>query len=128
MQLTYPGLPGKNCRNINHFVNSCIIPNMSDICPKCGNVVASDYAFCPSCGYKNSQIPQHLSTFEIAKIFLGSIFLSPLSLYWFFKYYKKTETKKIAYISLAITLITLLIGILTAIFYISAVSDFYSVM
>ena len=63
---------------------------------------------------------------KIATIYIGSVLLSPFSLYWFFKYRKDLENKKVAYISLVLTLITLLFGIVTMSAYIKAVNGYMS--
>ena len=96
---------------------------MQTSCPRCGKEVSEDFIFCPFCGYQKER-DEKLSTFDTAKILLGSFFLSPISLYWFFKYYKNPLNKKIAYISLVITFTVFVLGIITAVFYIKSVNGY----
>jgi hypothetical protein len=65
-----------------------------------------------------------LSTWQIIKIYVGSVLLSPFSLYWFFKYYKDVENKRIAYISLVITVVSLGFGLIVSYEYIKAITAY----
>lgn len=51
-----------------------------------------------------------LSTWATVKIYVGSVLLSPFSLYWFFKYFRDGENKRVAYISLFITVVSFVAG------------------
>lgn len=100
-------------------------PSMQSNCPKCGKEISGEFLFCPFCGFKKKSEITFISSFDIVKIILGSVFLSPLSLYWFFKYYKNPETKKIAFISLIITTVVFILGVITTVSYINTINNYF---
>ena len=95
-------------------------------CTKCGSELGSDLPFCPYCGKENELVSKKLPLYETIKILLGSFFLSPFSLYWFFRYRKDPATRRIAYISLAITIIIFVLDVVTAFFYVRAYNNYIS--
>ena len=83
---------------------------MTVTCPNCKGEIDSGVNFCPHRGYKIGLKNQPLSSGQKIKIYLISFVLSPLGLFWFFKYFtdEKQENKRVAYISLILTLIPLI--------------------
>lgn len=69
-------------------------------------------------------LTMQLSKKTLITVYLGSFFLAPFSLYWFFKYIKNPATKKVAYISLLITTLSIAIGIYTGVLYVQAVDKY----
>lgn len=106
--------------------NPGIIPNlgynssMSSNCPICHQEISPNDVFCSHCGAKIPGRDTALSNKQKVKIYIVSVILAPLGIYWFFKYFRSEDPqkKKIAYHVLWITiLITISMVILT--YYIS---------
>ena len=83
---------------------------MKMLCPKCNREIDDIVRFCPNCGTQIDLEGSVISTGKKVKIYLVSFFLTPLGLIWFFKYIKSSESEsvKVAYTSLIITLIPLI--------------------
>ena len=60
------------------------------------------------------------------KIYLVSILLAPLGLYWFFKYFKdeNMNKRKVAYLALYITIIVLFLSTILAYYYVKGISKY----
>ena len=67
-----------------------------------------------------------LSSFQKVKIYLLSIVLTPLGLYWFFKYLKSlsSQNRMVGYISLVLTLVSLIVTIMVASSYIKSLNNY----
>jgi len=67
-----------------------------------------------------------LSAGKKIKIYILSVILCPLGVYWFFKYFKNPEAgnRKVAYVSLVITLITGMLSFYITYTYIQTLLDF----
>jgi uncharacterized BrkB/YihY/UPF0761 family membrane protein len=79
-------------------------------CPFCNKEIRPTDTYCPNCGTKLPDVDLPFSTKQKIKIYLISVFLAPLGLYWFFKYFKNEDTDKrrTAFIALYITIFMLL--------------------
>lgn len=71
-----------------------------------------------------TRVAGKLSLSKQISIYIGSVVLSPFSLYWFFKYKNNPDTKQLAYISLAITIVTFIFTLFTLEAYIRAVNNY----
>jgi hypothetical protein len=82
---------------------------MEPICAVCKKEVRPEDIFCPHCGAKLIQTNAPLSTGQKIKIYVVTVLLAPLGIYWFFKYFRNTDPQKrhVAYAVLWITLIML---------------------
>lgn len=91
--------------------------SISQTCPFCDKEVGTTDILCPACGKKLPDKNLPFSTAQKIKIYFFSIVLAPLGLYWFFKYFRNVDESKrrVAYIVLLITVITL--TIVTAVSY-----------
>lgn len=78
---------------------------MSYVCEKCQKFVDSDGFFCPYCGADHTAKLRGLSSGDTIKILLISVFLAPLGLIYFFKYFRSKDIAKrrMGYIALVIT-------------------------
>jgi hypothetical protein len=99
---------------------------MEPICAVCKKEVGAGDIFCPHCGAKLIQTNEPLSTGQKIKIYAVTIFLAPLGIYWFIKYFRNSDPQKrhIAYAVLWITLIMLVLVAVSTIY----IMDFYSKM
>ena len=99
---------------------------MNIICPNCKKEIDDSAKFCPLCGQELSLAgTTTLSSSKKIKIYLASFFLSPLGLFWFFKYFKsdETENRYVAYTCLIITLLPLITTAVIGSKYIGALSS-----
>jgi uncharacterized membrane protein YvbJ len=98
---------------------------MSVICTSCKKEFDESSNFCPHCGKKSEAADVALTSAQRIKIYLASFFLSPFGLIWFFKYFRdeKKENKTVAYTSLVITLIPLILLFFVGRAYISSFSS-----
>ena len=98
---------------------------MNVLCPKCQKEIDADVNFCPYCGSNLNPKRKILTSIQKIKIYLGSFFLSPFGLIWFFKYFRdeEPENKKTAYVSLVITLVSLVFILITLSKYINSLSS-----
>ena len=82
-------------------------------CPKCfATEIPLDAYFCPKCGAQLRTKSFSTSRLTQAGLYLGSLLLPPLGLWWAFKYYRIPDGKgkKIAIICSVLTIISLLIA------------------
>jgi uncharacterized OB-fold protein len=96
-----------------------IIPNVS-VCPKCGFGVTPDEKFCPQCGV--SLIPETVVGIG-RQIFIYSIslFLPPLGLIWFFRYFKNPDQKirRVGMVALIVTVVSIIFTVWSGFWFIS---------
>lgn len=85
---------------------------MNQNCPFCNKEISPTDVFCPHCGNKLPDKKLPFSTAQRIKIYLVSVFLAPLGLYWFFKYFRNEdpEKKKVAYVALYITIFMIIVS------------------
>lgn len=94
-------------------------------CPSCKKEVTAGVSFCSYCGHKLNPRGVVLTSTQKIRIYLISFFLSPLGLIWFFKYFRsdKLENRKVAYTSLIITLVPLVLILVIGSKYINSFSS-----
>ena len=95
------------------------------ICPNCNKEISEGVKFCPNCGKEIIFSSTPLSSSKKVKIYLASFFLSPLGLYWFFKYFRNEElgNRKVAYLALVVTLLPLIASLVVGGRYITAITN-----
>ena len=99
---------------------------MKDICPFCNKEIDSTDKFCPKCG---NRLPESNSSFTVGqkvKIYLLSVILAPLGLYWFFKFYKNEnpEKRRVAFYSLYITIFMIVVLVIINMYFIKALETY----
>ncbi|MFC1722310.1 hypothetical protein ACFL0C_01535 [Patescibacteria group bacterium] len=87
---------------------------MKVICKGCDAEIQDSVAFCPHCGKETGFGVEVINNARKARIYIASFVLSPLGLYWFFKFFKSDdlEKRKLAFTSLIITAIPLLLSLI----------------
>lgn len=102
---------------------------MIEACPSCKKEIDLGSEFCSHCGHKLSIASSTLTSRQKTGIYLGSFFLSPLGILWFFKYFRSdnAETKKVGYASLIITIVPLVLTLVIVGRYLSSVSNIIDV-
>jgi len=80
-------------------------------CPFCNKEISPTDVFCPHCGNKLPDKKLPFSSVQRIKIYLVSIILAPVGLYWFFKYFKNEdlEKRKVAYVALYLTIFMIIV-------------------
>ncbi len=99
---------------------------MKDICPFCNKEIGSTDKFCPNCG---NRLPESNSSFTVGqkvKLYLLSVILAPLGLYWFFKFYKNEnpEKRRVAFYSLYITIFMIVVLVIINVYFIRALETY----
>lgn len=103
-----------------------VSPQIDPKCPFCNKPVNTSLPFCPYCGSKVSVAGGSLSVAQQIKIYAISVFLTPLGLYYFFKYFRNDDQqkKKVAYIALILTIVTSIILIYISMNFVSAMNSY----
>jgi len=93
---------------------------MKEECPFCHKKIDIGSKFCPSCGNKIVDMNLPLSIGQKIKIYILSVILAPLGLYWFFKYFRNdsSDKKQVAFISLLITIVMIIILLVLNLYFI----------
>lgn len=99
---------------------------MNVLCPFCKNEVKTTDKYCSLCGKRVDGVNLSISSKEKVKIYLLSILLTPIGLFWFFKYFRNSdsEKRKTAYVSLAITVVMVIILIVINIYFFEMLKDY----
>lgn len=81
------------------------------ICPTCHTKVASNFYFCPNCGYKLKGPPPSVSVMSQIGIYAMSFFLPPLGLLPGIRYALKSDVKvrTVGLIAIALTILSIAI-------------------
>jgi len=97
-----------------------------DLCPFCNNKIEPYDKFCSKCGNEIPKSTVPLSTFQKIKIYTLCVLLAPFGIYWFFKYFKNEdpEKKKVAYISLFITILMLIVLVVVNLYFVKALEQY----
>lgn len=95
------------------------------VCPKCGNTIFPTDEFCAHCGLKLSFTKETFSTGKIIWIIFVSLVLPPFGLVWTFKYFrsKNQSEKKIAIMSLILTIVSVILNLWIGVGIFSAVNQ-----
>ncbi|MBN1463883.1 MAG: hypothetical protein JW922_09460 [Paludibacteraceae bacterium] len=97
---------------------------MSEKCIVYQDELENDANFCSNCGIKVKNRNTQLSNRKKMIIYLGSMVLAPFSLYWFFKYFRDENNKKVAYISLSITILAFVLSTIILTSYVQMLDRF----
>ncbi len=95
------------------------------VCPKCGNTVFPTDEFCAHCGFRLSLKKENFSLGKIIWIIFVSLILPPFGLIWTFKYMKSKNSseKKVAIMSLLLTMLSVILNIWLGVGIFSAVNQ-----
>ncbi|HEX8965845.1 MAG TPA: zinc ribbon domain-containing protein [Patescibacteria group bacterium] len=101
------------------------MPTSTTVCPKCGNTIFPTDEFCAHCGFRLSFQKDSFSIGKIIWIIFVSVVLPPFGLVWTFKYFKSKNPsqKKIAIMSLVLTIVSVILNIWLGIGIFSAVNQ-----
>jgi len=79
------------------------------ICSGCQLPVLSEFYFCPNCGRQLRSKPISVSVGKQIALYLFSFFLSPLGLYFSYKYIKQPleKTKVVGWVIIVLTLLSI---------------------
>ena len=83
------------------------------VCPFCHVAVRTTDYFCANCGKNLRPAPLGTNVFDQAKLYLGSIFFTPMGLFWGIRYLReKSDTSKIVgVIAMLLSLVTLIVAV-----------------
>lgn len=95
-------------------------------CPFCNKEIRSTDVFCPTCGKKLPDKNLPFSTAQKIKIYLVSVILAPLGLYWFFKYFRSEDQKKrkVAFFALYLTIFTIVVLTTVSYYYVKQMNAY----
>ena len=84
---------------------------VGSICPKCKSAVPADAYFCPNCGNQLKAKPSDTILLKKIYVYCVSLFLPPFGLWYAWKYFKygDYESRKIGWISVILTIISVII-------------------
>ena len=82
----------------------------TSFCPVCHQLVPISGYFCPNCGKNLRPSPPLTTTSVLITLFIKTIFLPPLGLYWGYKYLLQPDQKSklVGYIIIAITIVEII--------------------
>lgn len=97
---------------------------MQFVCPQCGSITTPDDTFCSHCGVKLNQIV----TIGMGKqiwIYFVSLALPPFGLIWTWKYLRSgtPQQKRIAWIALILTVISIIVTVWVTVGFLQGISD-----
>lgn len=101
---------------------------MKYTCKYCGKDILPESQFCMHCGKENIPDPSRIQTLSAFRVYLMSVLLAPIGLYWFFKYRNSENLpdKKLAYAALYITIAVLLFSFIASSYVINSFSGIMS--
>jgi|SRR3989344_4283662 len=84
---------------------------VQELCPVCHKVVVKTDYFCPNCGKALRQAPPSVTATAQILLYLGSVFLPPLGLWWGYKYLRRPDQKSkiIGVVATILTIISLIV-------------------
>lgn len=99
---------------------------MESKCPLCFLPVGLNDQFCSKCGARLSTAQRPLTFWKKVTIYFVTIVLAPLGLYWFFKFYKSSESdnRRVAWIVLWLTLVVMLATIVFSFYIVNSLSGY----
>ncbi len=94
-------------------------------CPFCSFSITGEEVYCPNCGKQLKVKPLATGIWSQAGLYLASIFLPPLNLFWTLRYLRSLDptAKRIGLISLAMMIIAVGLGIWYALTFASSLSQ-----
>lgn len=83
---------------------------MNIFCKYCGSEIPENSYFCPVCGKKLKEKEEKITLLRELFIYILCFIFMPFGMYWFFKYFRNPDgaKKRVAYVSLIITLIAII--------------------
>ncbi len=99
--------------------------SMEVTCPFCRETVPGAANFCPACGRQLRYKPLDTTIYRQAMVYLVSFFLPPFGLWYAWKYLKQEDgkSKKIGWVAVVLTVISLVLTIWTAKLFMDAVNQ-----
>ena len=85
----------------------------STVCPFCHIAVRPADYFCSNCGKNLHPAPLGTGVFDIAKLYLGSVFFTPMGIFWGMRYLREKNNTSIivGVIAMLLSLVTLIVAI-----------------
>jgi len=101
------------------------IPAPNPSCPRCHVAVRPTDFYCYNCGAEVQEKPVHVSIPEQLGLYLGSLILPPMGLFWGFKYYRKKghQPKVVGLIAVLLTLTSTVVATIYSIQLMNQVSE-----
>ena len=95
-------------------------------CKFCGKDILENSVFCPSCGKKQLEVEQNITLGKELLIYVMTFVFVPFGLIWFFKYIKSSDgvKKRIAYLTLTITVVATVITVAVTYSYVKSVQSY----
>ncbi len=85
----------------------------TSLCPACHIAVRPTDYFCSNCGKNLHAAPPGTTTTDQIKLYLGSVFLAPMGIFWGLRYLREESQKsKIAgIVAMALSIITFIVAV-----------------
>lgn len=85
----------------------------SAVCPSCHVAVKPTDYFCGNCGKNLHPVPLGTTVVDLAKLYLGSVFLAPMGIFWGMRYLREKEDKSkiVGIVAMLLSVLTLIIAI-----------------
>lgn len=82
-------------------------------CPFCHVAVRPTDYFCSNCGKNLHPAPLGTTAFDQAKLYIGSVFFTPMGIFWGMRYLReKSDTSKIVgVIAMLLSIVTLIVAV-----------------
>lgn len=83
------------------------------VCPSCHIVVKLTDYFCSNCGKNLHPVPLGITLIDQVKLYLGSVFLAPMGIFWGMRYLREKEDKPkiVGVVAMLLSVITLIVAI-----------------
>jgi hypothetical protein len=94
-------------------------------CKECGHEISDEAISCPNCGKPQKDKPLAVSLSRQAVVYFVSLFLPPLGLWYVARYLRQRDqkSKKIGYIALALTMVSIIVTIWFAVGLVNSVNQ-----
>lgn len=95
------------------------------VCPFCHVAVRPADYFCSNCGKNLHAVPLGTSVFDQAKLYLGSVFLAPMGIFWGMRYLreKSDSSKIVGVIAMLLSLVTLIVAIQYTVTFVNTINS-----
>lgn len=94
-------------------------------CPFCHVAVRPTDYFCSNCGKNLHPAPLGITVFDQAKLYIGSIFFTPMGIFWGMRYLReKSDTSKIVgVIAMLLSIVTLIVAIQYTVSFVNTINS-----
>ena len=94
-------------------------------CPTCHAPLRADYYFCYNCGKSIKSAPPSTSLSKQILLYLGSVLLPPMGIFWGWKYLRHNDPKSrmIGIIAVVLTVVSLIVTTKIAVDYMNKVNE-----